>query len=90
MYRAHDTNLKRDVAIKVLPDLVATDAARLARLTREAQTLASLNHPKIAHIHGLEEFAGVRSLVMELIAGEDTKVRIRPTASPSPWTRRIA
>ncbi len=82
VYRAHDTNLKRDVAIKVLPDLVATDAERLARLTREAQTLASLNHPNIAHIHGLEEFAGVRALVMELVAGEDLSQRIVRGAIP--------
>ena len=57
VYRARDTNLNRDVAIKVLPDLFASDADRLARFTREAQTLASLNHPNSAHIHGLEESA---------------------------------
>ena len=55
VYRARDTKLNRDVAIKVLPDAFATDADRLARFTREAQTLASLNHPDIAHIHGLED-----------------------------------
>ena len=57
VYRARDTKLNRDVAIKVLPDLFASDADRLARFTREAQTLASLNHPNSAHIHGLEESA---------------------------------
>ena len=54
VYRARDTKLNRDVALKVLPDLFASDADRLARFNREAQTLASLNHPNIAHIHGLE------------------------------------
>ena len=55
VYRATDTNLKRQVAIKVLPDAVATDSERLARFQREAEVLASLNHPNIAAIHGLEE-----------------------------------
>src|SRR5687767_9600025 len=55
VFRARDTKLNRDVALKVLPDLFASDPDRLARFTREAQTLASLNHPNIAHIHGLEE-----------------------------------
>ena len=76
VYRARDTTLNRDVAIKVLPDLFASDAERLARFTREAQTLASLNHPNIAHIHGLEESNGVRALVMELVEGEDLSQRI--------------
>ena len=66
VFRARDTKLNRDVALKVLPDSFANDADRLARFTREAQTLASLNHPNIAHIHGLEESDGVRALVMEL------------------------
>ena len=61
VYRATDTKLNRDVAIKVLPDLFASDADRLARFTREAQTLASLNHPNIAHIHGLEEIRRVHA-----------------------------
>ena len=55
VYRARDTKLDRDVAIKVLPEAFATDADRLARFQREAQDLASLNHPNIAHIHGLED-----------------------------------
>ena len=58
VYRAHDTKLNRDVAIKVLPDAVATDPERLARFQREAQVLAALNHPNIAHIYGLESQAG--------------------------------
>jgi eukaryotic-like serine/threonine-protein kinase len=76
VYRARDTALNRDVALKVLPDLFASDAERLARFTREAQTLAALNHPNIAHIHGLEENGGVRTLVMELVEGEDLSQRI--------------
>src|SRR6476619_7244352 len=82
VYRARDTNLNRDVAIKVLPALFASDAERLARFTREAQTLAALNHPNIAHIHGLEEADGVRALVMELVEGEDLSQRIARGAIP--------
>ena len=82
VYRARDTKLNRDVAIKVLPDAFATDTDRLARFTREAQTLASLNHPNIAHIHGLEESGGVRALVMELVEGEDLSQRIARGAIP--------
>jgi eukaryotic-like serine/threonine-protein kinase len=66
-YRARETTLNRDVAIKMLPDLFASDAERPARFTREAQTLASLNHPNSAHIHGLEESGGVRPVVTELV-----------------------
>src|SRR5499427_9243399 len=69
VYRARDTTLNRDVALKILPDSFATDPDRLARFTREAQTLASLNHPNIAHIHGLEETQGIRALVMEFVDG---------------------
>ena len=82
VYRARDTKLNRDVALKVLPDLFATDADRLARFNREAQTLASLNHPNIAHIHGLEESDGVRALVMELVEGDDLSQRIARGAIP--------
>jgi len=71
VYRARDAKLNRDVALKILPDAFASDSDRLARFTREAQTLASLNHPNIAHIHGLEESGDVRALVMELVDGED-------------------
>src|SRR6202049_213041 len=74
--RARATNLRRDVAIKVLPDHFADDPERLARFQREAQVLASLNHPNIAHIHGLEESGSVRALVMELVEGEDLAQRI--------------
>ena len=67
VYRARDTQLDREVAIKILPAAFALDAERLARFEREAKTLASLNHPNIAQIYGLEPFAGGRALVMELV-----------------------
>jgi len=70
VYRATDTKLKRDVAIKVLPDEVAQDPARLARFQREAELLASLNHPNIVAIHGLEEAEGKPLLVLELVEGD--------------------
>src|SRR4051794_15514537 len=65
--RARDTQLHRDVALKVLPELFAADPERLARFTREAQTLAALNHPNIAHVYGVVEHA----LVMEMADGDD-------------------
>ena len=71
VYRARDTTLDRDVALKILPASFAADPDRLMRFTREAKTLASLNHPNIAQIYGIEETDGVRALVMELVAGED-------------------
>ena len=77
VYRARDTRLNRDVALKVLPDEFARDPERLARFEREAHVLASLNHPNIAHIHGLEENNGVRALVMELVEGDDLAAWIR-------------
>src|SRR5262245_21050613 len=76
VFRAHDTRLNRDVALKILPDAVASDPDRLARFTREAQTLASLNHAHIAQIYGLEESGGVRALVMEFVEGDDLSQRI--------------
>src|SRR5438552_462265 len=82
VYRARDTTLNRDVAMKVLPESFASDPDRLARFTREAQTLASLNHPNIAHIHGLQESGGVRALVMELVEGDDLSQRIARGAIP--------
>jgi hypothetical protein len=82
VFRARDTKLNRDVALKILPDPVANDADRLARFTREAQTLASLNHPNIAHVLGLQESDGVRALVMELVEGEDLSQRIARGAIP--------
>jgi eukaryotic-like serine/threonine-protein kinase len=82
VYRARDTKLDRDVALKVLPDSFVHDPDRLARFQREAKVLASLNHPNIAHIHGLEESAGVRALVMELVEGEDLAQRLTRGAIP--------
>ena len=69
VYRATDTNLKRQVAIKVLPETLAADPERLARFQREAEVLAALNHPNIAHIHGLDKSDGTTVLVMELVEG---------------------
>jgi serine/threonine-protein kinase len=90
VYRARDTQLNRDVAIKVLPELFALDAERLARFTREAQTLAALNHPNIAQIYGLVEGA----LVMELVDGDDLSVLIArgpvPLAEALPLAKQIA
>jgi serine/threonine protein kinase len=66
VYRARDTRLDRDIAIKILPVAFAADAERLVRFQREAKVLASLNHPHIAAIYGLEDAEGVKALVMEL------------------------
>jgi Tol biopolymer transport system component len=82
VYRATDTNLKRHVAIKVLPEAVAGDADRLARFQREAEVLAALNHPNIAAIYGLEKTADFVALVMELVEGEDLSQRIARGAMP--------
>ena len=94
VYRARDTKLGRDVALKIVPELFASDPDRLARFTREAQTLAALNHPNIAHIHGLEESGGVRALVMELVEGEDLAQRLVrgpiPLDEALPIARQIA
>src|SRR6516164_4455455 len=76
VYRAHDTKLNRDVALKVLLPEVADNPERLARFRREAQILASLNHPNIAHIYGLEESGGVVALVLELVEGPTLADRI--------------
>ena len=82
VYRARDTKLDRDVAIKILPDAFASDPERLARFQREAKTLASLNHPNIAAIYGLEENGGMTALVMELVEGDDLSQRIARGAIP--------
>src|SRR5438876_5472270 len=80
VYRARDTKLGRDVALKVLPEAFAKDCERMARFQREAQMLASLNHPNIASIYGLEESGGVRALVMELVEGPTLAERIATRA----------
>src|SRR5262245_25134509 len=82
VYRARDTKLGRDVAIKVLPELFASDPDRLARFQREAQVLASLNHPNIAQIFGIEETPGGRALVMELVEGHTLAESIASGVSP--------
>jgi serine/threonine protein kinase len=80
VYRAHDTRLGRDVALKVLPEIFAGDAQRMVRFEREAKVLASLNHPNIASIYGLEESNGTRALVMELVEGPTLAERIQQGA----------
>ena len=80
VYRARDTKLGRDVAIKVLPNEFAQDKERLARFEREARLLAQLNHPNIATLHGLEESEKQQFLVMELVEGETLAARILPFA----------
>jgi Tol biopolymer transport system component len=94
VYRATDTNLKRQVAMKVLPASVAGDPERLARFQREAEILAALNHPNIAHIHGLEKSAGNIALVMELVEGPTLADRIAkgpiPLDDALPIARQIA
>src|SRR5262245_36696809 len=94
VYRATDINLKRPIAIKVLPEAVATDAERVARFQREAEVLARLNHPNIAQIYGLEKRDGTTALVMELVEGPTLADRIAqgpiPLEEALPIARRIA
>ena len=77
VYRARDTKLKRDVAIKVLPTEFSRDPERMARSRREAEVLASLNHPNIAQIYGLEESGGTHCLVLEFVDGQTLQERVR-------------
>src|ERR1700694_142769 len=94
VYRARDTKLGRDVALKILPDTFAADPERLARFQREAQVLASLNHPHIGAIYGLEESDGVRALVLELVEGPTLADRIAqgpiPVDEALPTARQTA
>ena len=94
VYRAHDSRLHRDVAIKVLPELFALDPDRLTRFEREAQVLASLNHPNIATVYGVEKSGGLHALVMELVEGDDLSQRIArgpiPLDEAVPIARQIA
>ena len=83
-YRARDTKLNRDVAIKVLPDLFVADPERLSRFQREAQVLASLNHPNIASIYCFEESSGVRALVLELVEGPTLAERMADGSGGTP------
>jgi serine/threonine-protein kinase len=82
VYRARDTNLGRAVALKVLPEALARDEARVARFEREARTLATLQHPNVATIYGFEQAEGLRFLVMELVEGEDLSTRLTRGALP--------
>jgi eukaryotic-like serine/threonine-protein kinase len=94
VWRAHHIALKWDDALKVLPDAFASDPKRLARFQREAQVLASLNHPNIAHVYGLEESDGTKALVMELVEGPTLADRIAqgpiPLDDALPIARQIA
>ena len=88
VYRAHDTRLRREVAMKLLPEDLAADADRLARFQREAELLAALNHPNIATLYGLEDAGSRRALVMELVEGDTLAERIshqrrNPSHSPA-------
>jgi len=82
VFRARDTKLERDVALKVLPAAFLEDPERLARFEREAKLLAQLHHPRIASIFGLEESGGVRALAMELVEGPTLAERMEAGALP--------
>ena len=82
VYRAHHTKLGREVALKILPDLVSADPERRERFAREARALAALNHPNIAQVHGFEDGEPTSALIMELVEGEDLSARIRRGAIP--------
>jgi eukaryotic-like serine/threonine-protein kinase len=94
VYRARDSRLDRSVAIKILPESFRKDPERLARFEREARTLASLNHPNIAVIHGFEQARGIQALVMELVEGPTLADRIRqgpiPLDEALPIARQVA
>src|SRR5688572_10212167 len=94
VYRAHDSRLKRDVALKILPEFFAADSERRARFQREAQVLASLNHPHVAGIYGVEEAGHHWALVLELVDGETLADRIArgpiPVVDALPIAQQIA
>src|SRR5215471_10734026 len=90
VFRALDTKLQREVALKLLPYHFADDAERLARFQREAQVLAALNHPNIAQIHGLEDSTGQTCIVMELVEGETLEKRLQRGAMPIDEALHIA
>src|ERR1051325_9534662 len=94
VYRARDSKLNRDVALKVLPDAFASDADRLARFKREAQVLASLDHPNIGAIYGFEDADGVHALVLQLVEGPTLADRIArgpiPVDEALPIAKQIA
>src|SRR5215831_10318165 len=90
VYRARDTKLGRDVAIQVLPEAFARDSDRMARFQREAKVLASLDHPNIASIYGLEDSDCTRALVMQLVEGSTLADRIKAGPIPVDEVVRIA
>lgn len=90
VYRATDTKLHRDVAIKVIPPAFGSDPERMARFEREAQVLASLSHGSIAAVYGIEEFHGGKAIVMELVEGEDLSDRLKRGPLPLDETLRTA
>ncbi|HEX2463143.1 MAG TPA: protein kinase, partial [Thermoanaerobaculia bacterium] len=90
VYRATDSRLHRDVALKFIPEALAKDPQTMGRFEREAHVLASLNHPNIAAIYGLEESGGQRALVMELAPGEELATRIARGKLPLDEVLRIA
>ena len=94
VYRAKDTKLGREVALEILPEAFASDPDRLMRFEREARTLASLNHPHIAQVYGIEDSGTTRALVMKLVVGEDLSARIArgpiPLDEALPIARQIA
>ena len=90
VWKAIDTTLGREVAIKVLPEALATDAERMARFEREAMLLGSLNHPNIATVYGLHEAEGTRFIAMEFVPGEDLSQRLAGGAMPLDEAREVA
>src|SRR5262245_38707758 len=90
VYRARDTRLKRDVAIKVLPEAFATDADRTARFQREAELLATLNHPNIAAVYGLEQSDAVTAIVLELVEGQTLSEMVAATSAGLPIADTLA
>src|SRR2546430_675350 len=90
VYRARDPKLNRDVALKILPEAFTQDPDRLARFEREAQILASLNHPHIAGIYGFEESQGVRFLVLELVGGESLAAHLAHSPKGLPLDEALA
>ena len=90
VYRARDTELDRYVAIKILPEKFAADPDRLRRFQREAKTLASMNHPNIGHIYGLEQSGSIRALVLELVEGLTLEERIAQAPIPADDAMKIA
>ena len=86
VFRARDTRLNRDVAVKILPEALLHDQDPMARFRREAQVLAALNHPNIAAIHGLEESDGLRALVMEFVEGRTLADLIAESGTTDQWT----